>query len=91
MAEEEKVTLIDTDQASDITPEGWTSAPTLGDLKQEQRDSKDAFDTQKNKIRGWLDNLHMEGSARVNPPKGYSQVQPRLIRKQAEMALPCPI
>tara|TARA_B110000037_G_C17105010_1_gene499545 strand:+ start:466 stop:2646 length:2181 start_codon:yes stop_codon:yes gene_type:complete len=88
MAEEEKVTLIDTDQASDITPEGWTSAPTLGDLKQEQRDSKDAFDTQKNKIRGWLDNLHMEGSARVNPPKGYSQVQPRLIRKQAEWRYP---
>ena len=88
MAEPEKVTLSDTDQSSDITPDGWTSAPTLGDLKDEQRDSKDAFDTQKNKIRGWLDNLHMEGSAKVNPPKGYSQVQPKLIRKQAEWRYP---
>lgn len=80
--------VIDTDQKSDITPKGWTSAPTLADLKQEQADSKNAFDTQKNKIRRWLDNLHMEGSAKVNPPKGYSQVQPRLIRKQAEWRYP---
>lgn len=88
MAAEDKATVIDTDQKSDITPEGWTSAPTLADLKQEQSDSKNAFDTQKNKIRGWLDNLHMEGSAKINPPKGYSQVQPKLIRKQAEWRYP---
>ena len=92
MAEEDKATTIDTDtdknKESDITPEDWTSAPTLADLKQEQTDSKDAFDTQKNKIRGWLDNLHMEGSAKIKPPKGYSQVQPRLIRKQAEWRYP---
>jgi len=80
--------LADPDQQSDITPEGWTNAPTLADLKQEQTDSKNAFDTQKAKIREWLDNLHLVGSAKISPPKGYSQIQPKLIRKQAEWRYP---
>ncbi len=80
--------LADPDQQADIKPDGWTNAPTLADLKQEQTDSKNAFDTQKAKIREWLDNLHMVGSAKINPPKGYSQIQPKLIRKQAEWRYP---
>jgi hypothetical protein len=72
-----------TEQAS-IAPKGWTNPPKLSDLKQNQADAKSAHDVQKAKIRIWLDNLQVTGSAKFNPPKGFSSVQPKLIRKQAE-------
>jgi hypothetical protein len=71
-------------EIQDLTPEGWESAPSIGDLKQNLTDSKSSHDTQTGKIRNWLDNLHIEGSAKPKKITGHSELQPKLIRKQAE-------
>ena len=72
------------EQAPDIKPEGWSEAPTLKALKEDLMHAKPSSDAQKTKIKIWLDNLRVEGSAKKVFPKGSSSVQPRLIRKQAE-------
>ena len=72
------------EQAPDIKPEGWSEAPTLRQLKEDLLNAKPSSDAQKGKIRVWLDNLNIEGSAKIKPLPGASNVQPKLIRKQAE-------
>lgn len=67
-----------------LNPEGWTNPPTLKDLKQDMLDAKQSHDTQTGKIKGWLNNLKIEGDAIIKVPVGFSKVQPKLIRKQAE-------
>ena len=67
-----------------ISPKGWKTPPLLKDLKQDLTDATTASENQKTKIDGWLDNLHVTGSAVPKTPKGSSSVQPKLIRKQAE-------
>ena len=71
-------------QASDIKPEGWKNTPTLKDFKQDFLDSQAAHDAQVTKIKNWLDYFHVTGKAKPNTPEGYSEAQPKLIRKQAE-------
>jgi hypothetical protein len=63
---------------------GWKTPPSLKDLKQDYQDAKSNHDTQVTKIKEWLDNLNIEGAAKVNPPKGNSRIVPKVIRKQAE-------
>ena len=62
----------------------WANEPTVSDLKKNIDDAANDQQEHLSKVRRWLDNLHMEGSAR--PPKiaGRSSVAPKLIRKQAE-------
>lgn len=79
-----EITRVGEQEEATIKVKGWSKPPKLKDLKQDLADAKSAHDRQKNKIRGWLDNLHITGSAKINAPKGSSQVQPKLIRKQAE-------
>jgi len=67
-----------------IAPKEWTNAPSVMTLKQDLAEAKQAHDAQMLKINGWLDNLNITGSAIIDVPKGYSRVQPKLIRKQAE-------
>jgi hypothetical protein len=67
-----------------LIPEGWTSAPTLEDLKNDLLEASNSHDTHCTKVRGWLDNLEIKGKAVVNTPKGNSKLVPKLIRKQAE-------
>lgn len=62
----------------------WKQAPTLLELKQDLTDAKPIHDAQCLKIREWLDNLNVEGKAKVNAAKGSSSIVPKLIRKQAE-------
>lgn len=62
----------------------WKNAPGLADLKQDLLDARPVHDSQKIKIEGWLDNLHVTGKAKVETPKGSSRIVPKLIRKQAE-------
>lgn len=62
----------------------WKNEPTLMQLKQHLEDARSIHQTQKGKIEGWLSNLNIEGSAKIKPVAGSSQVQPKLIRKQAE-------
>lgn len=70
--------------SKEIAPKEWTNPPELKQLKQDFEDAKPAHTLQKNKIRKWLDNLHIEGSAVLKIADGHSKVQPMLIRKQAE-------
>jgi hypothetical protein len=72
---------IDTDPVS-LTE--WKNEPSVRDLKQDYEDARSDHKTQVSKINTWLDNLHVEGQAKVNTPKGNSKVVPKLIRKQAE-------
>ncbi len=62
----------------------WANAPTVGDLKQDLMDSQSSHDGQVARIQEWLNNLNIEGSALRSKVQGRSNIQPRLIRKQAE-------
>jgi len=62
----------------------WDNAPTVKDLKQDFQEAKSAHDAHASNVAGWLDNLNVEGSAKVNTPDGRSKIVPKLIRKQAE-------
>jgi len=75
---------ISDDELKDIVPEGWTNAPSLMDLKADLEEAKPAHDIQTAKIKEWLDNLNISGSAAIKRVAGQSSVQPKLIRKQAE-------
>ena len=66
----------------------WGKEPTVSELKQDFEDARQFHDRQVSKIDEWLDNLNVEGKARVNTPKGNSSVVPKLIRKQAEWRYP---
>jgi hypothetical protein len=75
---------LDDEADKTITPEGWEKVPALLDLKQDLADAKNSHDTQVAKIKEWLDNLNITGSAVIPKVDGRSRVQPKLIRKQAE-------
>lgn len=62
----------------------WKNEPKLADLKQHLEDSRGIHEAQKRKIRDWLDNMHVRGSAAIKKVEGSSSIQPKLIRKQAE-------
>lgn len=62
----------------------WVNEPKLADIKQHLEDSRPIHQTQKTKIDGWLDQLYVDGAAKMKPNRGSSTVQPKLIRKQAE-------
>lgn len=70
-------------EQSDWLPK-WANKPTLMDMKRNYRESKSHRDTQVSKIDEWLDNYHVRGKAQPKAPAGFSTVQPKLIRKQAE-------
>jgi hypothetical protein len=62
----------------------WESLPSLMNMKRDYVDAKPFKDLHVNKINNWLDNYHVRGAAQPKTPKGFSSVQPKLIRKQAE-------
>lgn len=62
----------------------WEIVPSLRELKQDLEDARPIHATQVQKINGYLDNYHVTGSAKPTASKGSSQIQPKLIRKQAE-------
>lgn len=66
----------------------WKNAPELTDLKQNYQDGKPIHDLQVGKIQNWLDNLNVEGKAKIKAANGNSQIVPKLIRKQAEWRYP---
>lgn len=66
----------------------WKNPPKLGDLKKDLLDAKPAHDTQKSLVKTWLDNLNVDGNAKVKTAKGNSSIVPKLIRKQAEWRYP---
>lgn len=62
----------------------WSNEPSVQDLKNDLLEANSSHQVQVEKITRWLDNLHVKGTAKIKTPKGSSQVQPKLIRKQAE-------
>ena len=77
---------LPTDTNQSLT--NWKNPPKLGDLKKDLLDAKPAHDTQKALVKTWLDNLNVEGNAKVKTAKGNSSIVPKLIRKQAEWRYP---
>lgn len=67
---------------------GWKNPPKLSDLQQNYDDAKIEHDAQQAKITTWLDNLNIAGSAKRTKIAGRSNIQPKLIRKQAEWRYP---
>ena len=62
----------------------WTNPPSVRNLKQDLSDAKPEHDSHVTKVNGWLDNLNITGSAKIEKKKGRSSMVPKLIRKQAE-------
>ena len=74
----------DNSEKEDSWLPNWKNTPQLMNMKQDFVGASPFRDTQVNAIEGWLDNFHVRGSAKPKTPKGFSGVQPKLIRKQAE-------
>ena len=66
----------------------WKNPPSLADLKNNYQEAKSTHDAQVNQIKEWLDNLHVEGKAKVKSETNGSTIVPKLIRKQAEWRYP---
>src|SRR5205823_10045974 len=66
----------------------WANPPKLRDLKQHLEDARPIHAAQQSKIGEYLDNMHVTGKAAIKTAQGSSQVQPKLIRKQAEWRYP---
>lgn len=62
----------------------WKKEPRLQDLVSNYNDARQVTNTHISEINTWLDYYHVKGQAKPKVPKGSSQAQPRLIRKQAE-------
>ena len=62
----------------------WENEPAVKDLKQDLTEASSSHSSQVSKIREWLDNLNVTGSAKIKKRKGRSTIVPKLIRKQAE-------
>lgn len=70
------------DQSQKLTD--WAKEPSLLQVKQDFEMAKPGHDTQMAKIRKWNDLMFVRGSAAPKKVKGRSNVQPKLIRRQAE-------
>ena len=68
----------------EFIPEGWSNPPTLEDLKTDLTAAKSSHSASVAKIQGYLDNLNITGVVKRKKVVGKSNVQPKLIRKQAE-------
>lgn len=62
----------------------WENEPSVRDLKHDFTSSQSNQNTQVAKISKWLDNLNITGTNVKKKIAGKSNVQPKLIRKQAE-------
>lgn len=74
--------IRDVDEPQKLTE--WEKEPTVRDLKQNLTDAQSHHDAAVSTIAEYLDNLNIEGKAKPKAVKGSSQIQPKLIRKQAE-------
>lgn len=62
----------------------WKNEPSVRQLKTDLEAAKPSHDNQIAKVKRWSDLMKVEGSARPVKVKGRSEVQPKLIRRQAE-------
>jgi len=62
----------------------WENPPSIKKLQQDYQDAQSSHGTHTANVERWLDNLNIEGKAKPTKKTGRSEVQPKLIRKQAE-------
>ena len=62
----------------------WSNEPTVDDLRGDLSEARNSHSTHEGNINTWLDNLHVQGSAKREKKAGRSNIQPKLILKQAE-------
>ncbi|QDH84082.1 portal protein [Achromobacter phage vB_AxyP_19-32_Axy12] len=74
--------LPDPAQSAKLTD--WPNEPSLQALKMDHEAAKPEHDAQISKIQNWNDQMQVKGKARPPVVKGRSQVQPKLVRRQAE-------
>lgn len=74
--------LPDPAQAEKLT--NWKKEPSLQLLKGDLEAGKPAHDAVMNEIRDWNDLMKVSGKHKPPKVKGRSQVQPKLVRRQAE-------
>lgn len=74
---------LDIDTTTSWLP-NWKSLPKIEDMKRNFKAAAQYRDENLAKIDTWLDNFHIRNSAKIKTAKGFSSVQPKLIRKQAE-------
>lgn len=63
---------------------GWKNEPSIIQLKGDFEAAKPSHDAQLTEIQKWNDLMRIKGAAKPPVIKGRSQVQPKLIRRQAE-------
>jgi hypothetical protein len=83
--------MTSTDQVLPRTPDEaarklttWKNEPTIQTFKGDLENSKSAHDAHVAKVQKWDDLMNVKGAAKPPKVKGRSQVQPKLIRRQAE-------
>lgn len=91
------INMIDLDKDTDDTDfqptaeevlVNWKNKPTLAQLKQDLEDAMPSHNDHIAKVKEYLDNFHITGTAKMKKVDGASNVQPKLIRKQAEWRYP---
>jgi len=76
---------IDKDDTSDESMlTEWKNEPTVKALGEDLLMATPAHDAHVTKVKEWLDLRNIEGKAKPKTKKNHSQVQPKLIRRQAE-------
>ena len=82
--DKDEVGMVAPTQESEKPLVNWKKPPSLEDLKTDLKEATPAHSAMKARVKTWLDNLNVEGSAKVNNGKNKSSIVPKLIRKQAE-------
>ena len=78
MAEDE----LEYDTTKESTLTNWKNPPTVADLENDLTSAEPSHSDHVTKVEKWLENL--AAKLKINPPKGRSRIQPKLIRTQAE-------
>lgn len=74
------------DQPKGLT--NWKVEPKLSQFKHDLQQAQTTHQTHTSNVSRWLDNLYVQGAAKVSAKKGRSAIVPKLIRKQAEWRYP---
>ena len=74
--------LPDPAQSEKLT--NWKKEPSIQALKGDLEAAKPAHDAIMNEVRDWNDLMKVKGKHKSPKVKGRSQVQPKLVRRQAE-------
>jgi len=72
------------DEGTDQNLSDWSNEPSVQDLKRDLEAARPHHAAMIGKIKWWNELLHVTGAAKPNKIKGRSEVQPKLIRRQAE-------